>query len=283
MRVYEYAKQRDIKSKDVVEYIKASGYSIKNHMAKIPEGIINELNHTQFDSKPKKKKRNPKNIIVISMECTPFINTGLGALVGNKVAQHKVKENNTSVILPLYKVSKEQLTVKQKLVVTIGDSEQEGTVYQYSKDEVSYYFIENDYYFGREKLYGFYDDAERFAFMSKIALELINSFERNVDIINFHDWTLSLIPILYKDGQGGEDSKSVLELSVYGATYQGIYDKDVLTYVFGLSDDYFNSGLVEYAGSLNMLKAGLVTADKLDINKVALDDLKKSYLKDFVQ
>ena len=38
---------------------------------------------------------------------------------------------------------------------------------------LSYYFIDNEYYFKRSGLYGFYDDGERFAFFSRAILEML--------------------------------------------------------------------------------------------------------------
>ena len=62
---------------------------------------------------------------------------------------------------------------------------------------VTYYFLDNEYYFARAQVYGEYDDAERFAFFSKAVLEILPDLELRPDVINCNDWQTALIPVYY--------------------------------------------------------------------------------------
>ena len=56
-------------------------------------------------------------------------------------------------------------------------------VFKIRHQGVVYYFLDNEYYFKRDNLYGYYDDAERFAFFSKAAMEMINYIDFDPDVV----------------------------------------------------------------------------------------------------
>jgi starch synthase len=45
-------------------------------------------------------------------------------------------------------------------------------------------------------LYGYGDDAERFAFFSKAALEFLLQSGKRPEVIHCHDWQTGLVPVL---------------------------------------------------------------------------------------
>ena len=70
-------------------------------------------------------------------------------------------------------------------------------VFRYESDGVTFYFIDNEYYFARGQVYGEYDDAERFAYFSKAVLEVLPDLEWKPDVINCNDWQSALVPVYY--------------------------------------------------------------------------------------
>lgn len=284
MKIYEYAKKRNIKSREVVKKLHELGFShVKNHLSLIPEKNLDELDKIAFAPINQKRiiKKDKKTIAYISMECSPFATNGLGDMVSNKIKQSALAGNKNIVIMPKYKINKDNLIFIKEININVNHNNKHGIVYQYNYEDTDFYFIESDYY-NRDKLFGFYDDPERFAFLAKAAIELIGNFNISFDIINVHNWPLGLFPILFKENLKKIYPETKIEFSAYGSTYQGIYGLEVLTDVFELDKSYYDDQTVEYAASVNFLKSGLITADKLDINKVALNDLKNSYLKDFI-
>ena len=77
------------------------------------------------------------------------------------------------------------------LVGAIFKITQQGDIDVYKRqdvDGVTYYFRDNEYYFKRRGLYGFYDDGERFAVFSRAVLETLFYIDFTPDIINCNDW-----------------------------------------------------------------------------------------------
>lgn len=282
MKIYEYARNRNIKSKDVVKKLHEFGFKqVKNHLSLVPEKVIDELDKVVFEKAVKEKKKESKTIALISMECAPFISKGLGDMVRNKIKYHQSSGNQNIVIMPRYNFDIQILDAVMELNISVNHQNKIGKVYKTTYEDGDYYLVDSDY-FNRDQVYGYPDDPERFAFLAKASIQIINNLDQSVDVINVHDWPLGLFPLLFNDTLKEELKDTKIEFSVYGSTYQGIYGVEVLTDVFELDRKYYDDHTVEYAMSVNFLKTGLITADKVDINKVALYDLKNSYLKEFV-
>ena len=58
-------------------------------------------------------------------------------------------------------------------------------------------------FFGRDRLYGYWDDAERFAFFSKAAVEFMSRANKRPDIVHCHDWQTGLVPVLLHEQYAG--------------------------------------------------------------------------------
>ncbi|MDR1409943.1 MAG: glycogen synthase, partial [Oscillospiraceae bacterium] len=126
---------------------------------------------------------------------------------------------------------------------------------------VIYYLIDNEYYFKRSGAYGYYDDAERFAFLSRAALEILPHVGYKPDIIHANDWQTALTPVyytcLYANTPGYEDIKTVFTL--HNMQYQGEYGKELLAEVVGV--DPKDAKLIEFGANVNLLKGGIECAD----------------------
>ncbi len=72
------------------------------------------------------------------------------------------------VIMPLYGDLKFRDTLEYvtNYSVPVGWRSQYCGLFKTERNGVTYYFLDNEYYFKRRGLYGFYDDGERFAFFS---------------------------------------------------------------------------------------------------------------------
>lgn len=128
---------------------------------------------------------------------------------------------------------------------------------------MTYYLLDNEYYYARDGLYGFYDDCERFVFLSRAVMELIRHIDWKPQIINCNDWQTALVPVYYqtyyKYQHGYEDIKTVF--TIHNIQYQGKYGMDVLNEVMGIP--MYHANLLEYDGCINMMKGAFETADKI--------------------
>ncbi|MER2141186.1 MAG: glycogen/starch synthase, partial [Priestia megaterium] len=90
------------------------------------------------------------------------------------------------------------MVLEKVIHVQVGWRRQYCGIESLTMDGVKYIFIDNEYYFKRDSLYGHYDDAERFAFFSRAVLEAIPFLENEPDIIHCHDWHTAMIPFLLR-------------------------------------------------------------------------------------
>ena len=112
-----------------------------------------------------------KKVLFVASEAVPFIKTGGLADVAGTLPKYFDKSRyDVRVILPLYRAIKEKFTDSLEFVgdtqVQLSWRNQYCGVFKAVSNGVTYYFIDNEYYFGREAVYGEFDDGERFAFFA---------------------------------------------------------------------------------------------------------------------
>ena len=128
-------------------------------------------------SAPKKtvktvKTQEKKKILFVASESTPFIATGgLAEVVGSlSTALAASGKFDVRVVIPLYsdikKEYRDKFTYLGNLYVHLAWRNQYCGIFSYEKDGVTFYFIDNEFYFKRPGCYGYFDDGERFAFFS---------------------------------------------------------------------------------------------------------------------
>jgi starch synthase len=136
-------------------------------------------------------------------------------------------------------------------------------VFEASHDGVKYYFIDNEYYFKRHGLYGFFDDAERFGFFSKALLEMILHIDFKPEIIHCNDWQTGLVPVylnsVYRHIEEYKKIRTVF--TIHNIQYQGRFGLSVARDVLGLSDAAVE--IVEYDKDCNFMKAAIDQCDAL--------------------
>lgn len=213
-------------------------------------------------------EKNITRVTHIASECQPFFASGgLGDVVGSlpkRIVKQSKGDYQISVILPLYtsRMNKQyfnKLVYIGQTTVRLSWRLQYCGIYKYVEDGVTYYFIDNEYYFKRDNYYGYFDDGERFAFFSKAAIELMIYLDEIPDIIHAHDWQTGLVSIylrtLYYNDARFKDVKRIF--TIHNIEYQGIYsfDDDIIEDVFGLS--FYDAHIFEYNGAINLMKGAM--------------------------
>lgn len=212
-----------------------------------------------------------KKILFVGSEAMPFAATGgLGDVLGSLPAAIKARygeDADVRVVMPLYDAVSENWRAEMKteavFTVSLSWRRQYCGVRSLVRDGVTYYFIDNEYYFRRGALYGQYDDGERFAFFSMAVVEMLEHISFYPDILHAHDWQAALSVVylnqLFRWKEGYAGIRTVF--TIHNIEYQGKYDPKILTDVFGLSS--FDWRLMEYDGCINLMKAAIVCADKV--------------------
>ncbi|WP_409303135.1 glycogen synthase GlgA [Peribacillus sp. SCS-155] len=210
------------------------------------------------------------NVLFAASECAPFIKTGgLGDVIGALPKALKNQGVGVTVILPKFGdldfKYKQQMEFITDLEVPVGWRMQFCAIEKLEQDGISYYFLDNEYYFKRHGSYGFFDDGERFAFFGRAVLEALPYLDDKPDIIHCHDWQAGLIPVFLKAHYGRDPLYKNIKtvFTIHNLRYQGVYPKNVLAELLDLSELYFNVDGLEFYGNVSYLKAGLAYSDYL--------------------
>ena len=208
-----------------------------------------------------------KKILFVGAEAMPFAATGgLGDVMGSlPAALSATGEADVAVVLPLYAAINEKwrAQMKEEVIFTVSLSwrEQYCGVYSLVKDGVKYYFIDNEYYFKRPALYGFFDDGERYAYFCKAIPEVMRHLNYYPDILHAHDWQAALSVVylnrFYRQLPEFKSIKTVF--TIHNIEYQGKYDFSILGDVFALGES--ERSLMEHSGCINLMKAAIECAD----------------------
>ncbi|MBQ9802411.1 MAG: glycogen synthase GlgA [Clostridia bacterium] len=207
-----------------------------------------------------------KKILFVGAEAMPFAATGgLGDVLGSLPAALAKEGSDVRVIMPLYGQVKEEWRAKMKteavFTVNLAWRQVYCGIKSLKKDGVIYYFVDNEYYFKRDALYGSFDDGERFAYFSMAVMEALVQLDFYPDVLHAHDWQAALSVVylncLYRDKVGYKDIRSVF--TIHNIEYQGQYNFGILGDVFGLGFEQYE--LMDFGGCINLMKAAIVSAD----------------------
>ena len=210
-------------------------------------------------------------ILFAASECVPFIKTGgLADVVGALSPVLKAQGADVRVILPLYAAIPEQYVSQMKLEcefeVELCWRRQYCGIKSLEYQGVTFYFVDNQYYFGRSYIYGLGgDEYERFGFFDRAVIDALVHLDFKPDVIHCHDWQTGMIPALLKIQYAQfpfyQDMKTVY--TIHNLQYQGVFPIKAVQDTLGLGDDLFTSDKLECYGCANYMKAGLVYADEL--------------------
>jgi len=208
------------------------------------------------------------NILFATSEAVPFAKSGgLADVAGALSKAVRNRGHACRVVMPLYQGIPERLRAGMKFVTYFNTPlawrNQYCGVFEANHDGVKYYFLDNEYYFKRTKLYGYFDDAERFAFFSRAVLEMLGRIDFEPDVIHCHDWQAALIPV-YLDVFYRLNEKFRLiktAFTIHNVQYQGTFDYKIMQDVLGMPESAGN--ILEFGGACNFMKGAIEQCDVL--------------------
>lgn len=211
-----------------------------------------------------------RKILFVGAEALPFAATGgLGDVMGSLPCEiQKVGGDNVDVrvIMPLYKAVSDDFRSQMKTVyegtVRLSWRQLYVGIRSLEYKGVTYYFVDNEQFFGRDgKLYGHYDDAERYAYFCEAVLSCLPHIDFVPDVLHAHDWQAALsviyLKIKYIHDWRYDRVRSVF--TIHNIEYQGKYDPYILGGTFGLGNEHL--GLMCYDGCINLMKAAIECCD----------------------
>lgn len=206
-------------------------------------------------------------ILYVSAEVEPFAKSGgLGDVLGALPKAIAKKDNEVSVVMPYYKrLIDEKFQSEMEYVgyyyVDVAWRHQYCGLFKLVKDNVTIYFLDNEYYFGGD-IYCFADN-ERFAYFAKASLDLIGYLGKPYDVIHCNDWSSGLVPVLfdafYRSNQLYSNTKLVY--TIHNLRYQGWMSKFEAQDLTGLDDFYFTQDRLMNGDCVNVMKGAIVFSD----------------------
>jgi starch synthase len=213
-----------------------------------------------------------KKILFASSECVPFIKTGGLADVVGSLPKYVDKRNaDVRVVLPKYACMssrwKAMLNYLEDFKMHIAGQEQYVGILTCVYENITFYFIDNEYYFNGSAPYDGDQkwNIEKFAFFSKAVLSILPVLDFHPDLIHCHDWQTGLIPVYLDNfrymGEYYRGIKTVM--TIHNLKFQGVWDKETIRQITELPEYYFSPDKLEAYQNANLLKGGIVYADKV--------------------
>ena len=229
-----------------------------------------------------------------SSEVAPFAKTGgLADVAGSLPKALKKLGADVRVVMPKYRQIPTEFSEQMKFLgytmVDLTWRKQYCGVFSFEYEGVTYYFLDNEYYFFRDWYYGMYDDGERFAFFSKAVLEVLPTIGFRPDIIHLNDWQTGLVSVLldahYRDYRWNGFYKNIHTVfTIHNLKYQGIFPKQIMDDVIGLDWKFFNQDGLEFHDDINYLKAGLAYSTVLTtVSKTYAEEIKHDFFGENLQ
>ncbi len=203
-------------------------------------------------------------------ECGPFAKSGgLADVAGSLPKELKRMGTDVRVILPKYgtiaEVYKNEMKKVKEFPVSVGWRKQYCGIEELTFQGVTFYFIDNEYYFNRDGLYGYFDDGERFAYFNRAVLETLEQLDFFPDVIHCHDWHTAMIPYLLRTEYYKKKGYGLIKtvFTIHNLHFQGIFPKEVLEELLGIGHQSFQPSHLEFYGNVNFMKGALVAADRI--------------------
>lgn len=209
-------------------------------------------------------------ILFVAAEGAPFSKTGgLGDVIGALPKSLVKAGHEVAVILPYYDMVEakfgDQIEDVLQFEVYVGWRRQFCGIKKTVLNGVTFYFIDNQYYFFRGHVYGDFDDGERFAFFQLAALESMERIGFIPDVLHAHDYHTAMIPFLLKEKyrwiQAYQNIKTVL--TIHNLEFQGQFSEGMLWDLFRVGFERYADGTVRWNDCLNWMKAGILYADRV--------------------
>lgn len=230
-----------------------------------------------------------KKILFVASEGVPFIKTGgLADVVGSLPKCIDKKYYDVRVILPKYvcmsQEMKDRLNYKTHFYMDFHWQNQYVGILEAEYDGVTYYFIDNEYYFNGFKPYSDNTlfEIEKFAFFSKAALSILPVIDFRPDLIHCHDWQTGLVPVyLHERFQGSDFYRGIkTAMTIHNLKFQGKWSIKEVQDITGLPMSFFTPDKLEAYKDANLLKGGIVYADAVTtVSETYADEIKTPFLR----
>ncbi len=233
------------------------------------------------------RQNQPLKILLVAAEVAPFAKVGgLADVAGALPKALKAMGHDVRVVMPRYGSIDVEKYGLRRIVTNLGvplahqpvnADVLEGRI----AGEVPIYFIDNQQFFGRDGMYGFWDDDARFIFFSRAALEMLRPLDFRPDVIHVNDWHTAVIPNmlarLYAADPFYADIATVL--TIHNLAFQGVFGYGALNLADLEQWGLIKPGMPGLDDIVNLLGRGLYFSDVVNTvsNRYAEEILTPEY------
>ena len=209
-------------------------------------------------------------VLIAAAECAPFVKVGgLADVVGALPKYLKKIGVDARVIMPFHRQIKERFGDKVQHMcdyqANLGWRSQYVGLERLEYDGAIYYFIDNEFYFGGPIYCGGEFEGEQYAFFTRAVMDLVPQLDYDVQILHCNDWHTGMMPLLAKTQyEGGKQQSLRTLLTIHNLHFQGQFSHEFDRDLLNVDDSLATPQFVEHYGCDNMLKAGIVFADKVN-------------------
>ena len=213
----------------------------------------------------------PVRILFVTSECAPFSKSGgLADVAFSLPPALKHSGDEVAIIVPLYQMTRErygdQIHYVRSATIRLGEREFDCALHRGELSGVPVWFVEHDAFFDRPRLYGYGDDALRFAFFSRAVIDLLPMLDFMPQILHCNDWETAAAVIYLKNDQAfNPQLRSIRSVyTIHNIAYQGQFGERELWQTFALPEGWYDGGLgYEYEGrrDINLMKGAMLMAD----------------------
>lgn len=211
------------------------------------------------------------DILIASSECAPLSKTGGLADVAGALPKSLAKLGfDVRVITPFHRCAKNIYATQTEHLcdfsVNLGWKQEYVGIEKLVIDGVTFYLVDNEYYFGSDKIYwGGDGEIEQYAYFSRAVLEAIPLLDFQPEVLHCNDWQTAIMPVLIKTQYQGRPQGGLRTLlTLHNMHFQGNCDFGQLASLLGLDSGYMGEGCLGYYGRANQMKGGLIFADKIN-------------------
>ncbi len=224
------------------------------------------------------------SVLFVASEANPFAGTGGLADVIGSLPKTLAQNGNydVRVVIPLYgsisPAYRAMMRFEGNFNVPVAWRNQYCGLFSLKYESVTFYFIDNEYYFKRDNLYGYFDDGERFAFFSRAVLEAMRYMDYYPSVLHCHDWQTALSVIylktIYSEIKGFSSVRALF--TIHNIEYQGKYGHELLQDLFGLPESCRQ--IVDYDGCINLMKGAIQLAERFStVSRTYAGEIKNPF------
>ena len=209
-------------------------------------------------------------ILMISSEAAPLAKAGgLADMVSSLTSHLSALGHDVRLLLPYYRGMNAQTLQRFPLSVKVGFRDEELICREarLPDSDAPVYLLDHPCFSGRDGIYGnsgeefFFDNAKRFALLSRSPFALIRALDWYPDVLHSHDWPTALVSVYLRSLEAELSERGMISIfTIHNIGYQGIFSPHDLHYTRLRRRDLRTENGTEME-QLNFLAAAVLCAD----------------------